>query len=195
MARLHRTLIGNRLLFATTYGATAHVARAQARAGSPADTPAILCSLDRSFGPHARLTVDLRLRSGEPNRSPSAADSAAVERAGARILHAFSVAVLRIEADTAQLRRLLSSRTGIADVAYPVADTTRLDVRLQAFFTRPVTASDTTTLARFGASGFLLAPGARVLSFTAADTATAHITALAGINALRAQAMVCVILN
>lgn len=170
---------------------------AQAPAVRSATVPGILCSLDRTLGPLPGLIVDLRLRSGSENRTPGTADSAAVLRVGGRILHAFSVAMLRVAVDTTALRSLLSARSGIADVAYRVVDTTRSDVRLQVFFTRPVQATDTTVLAALGGSSFFGIWGAplRVLSLTAPDSAVARIAAAPAVARVQAQAMVCLTVN
>jgi hypothetical protein len=100
-----------------------------------------------------------------------------------------------VSVDTAGLWRLLDADSGIANVAYRVSDTTRVDVRLQAFYARPIVSEDTVVLARLGAVLFHWVPRQQNLSFTAPDSAVTQIAAVPGIAVVRAQAMACVIAN
>ena len=179
------------LVCASAFAISAACLPAQSRV--TAAPGAMYCALDRSLGPRRSLVVDLRLRSGDANRTPTAADSAAVRNAGGQPVYAFRVAVLRAALDTSALRVLLSARGGIADVAYTVADTSRRDVRLQVFFSRPVTDADAAALARLGATDVRRMPNRRILSLTAPDSVVPRIDAAAGVTLVRAQAMECVI--
>src|SRR5262245_37933166 len=115
---------------------------------------AILCWSSRSFGSNPRLVVDLRLRSGNENREPSADDIHAVTALGGIVLYRFKVAVLRASLDTSALRQLLGARSGLADVAYPVTDPASRDVRVQVSYDRYITPRDDSALAALGATGF-----------------------------------------
>lgn len=165
---------------------------AEPRAASAvANAPdAVLCSLSRSFGSRPSLIVDLRLVSGPANRTPTTADSQAVARVGGRVLHSFHVAVMRIAVDTGALRTLLTEPTAIATVAYPVTDTTRFGVNVQVFLRHtPMPPAEDSTLRRLtmGHGPFY---GASV-----PDSAIPLIAALPDVASVRAQAMVCAVVN
>lgn len=156
----------------------------------PAPDP-ILCWATRSFGTAPRIVVDLRLRSGYENRQPSAEDIRAVTALGGTVLHQFNVAVLRVSIDTGSLRQLLGGRTGLADVAYPVSDPPRRDVRVQVFYHRQMIAADDSALIALGAKGLLRLPKSPTVSATLADSLVPVVGRLPDVSFVRAQAMVC----
>jgi hypothetical protein len=155
----------------------------------------ILCSMDRQLGTRERLTVDLRLKSGFENRRANAMDSAAVLARGGRIVHAFPVALLRVQVDTTGLRALLGARTGIADVAFVVRDTTKFDVPVQIHLDRPTASGDSATLERIGGKTEMFRSGMkRPLQATVPESLLSRIpTLFAGVKSVRAQAWGCVV--
>jgi hypothetical protein len=155
----------------------------------------ILCWASRNFGTNPRLVVDLRLRSEDARRPPSADDVRAVTVAGGTVLYRFNVAVLRADLDTAALRQLLDTRNGIADVAYPVGDLSRFDVLVQIFFRSDVRPADDSALAALARKPFSIPspPKPRVVSITLADSLIPEARRLRGVSSVRAQAMVCAV--
>lgn len=151
----------------------------------------ILCWATRSFGPSPRLLVDLRLRSGNGNRLPSAEDVRAVTTLGGVVTYRFDVAVLRASVDTSSLRQLLAVRTGVADVAYPVADSSRHDVWIQVFYSRAMTRVDDSALVALGGKGLSRLPKGRNVSLTLANSAIPAASQLPDVSFVRAKAMVC----
>ncbi|HXT16165.1 MAG TPA: hypothetical protein VN706_11085 [Gemmatimonadaceae bacterium] len=162
--------------------------------GQAAPDP-ILCWSTRSLGSSPHLVVDLRLKSGNGNRVPSDDDARAVTALGGTVLHRFNVAVLRASLDTIALRHLLADRTGGADVAYPVADTARHDVRVQIFYVRELTAADDSMLVTMGATGLRRPPNSRNISVTVPDSVVPAIARLPAVTFVRAQAMVCAVVE
>jgi hypothetical protein len=108
-------------------------------------------------------------------------------------LYAFRVAVVGVAVDTTALRALLGARTGVADVAYLVKDTTQRDVRIEVFYGRAVTPVDDSTLRALGARGLLRPLRLRRVSTTIADSVVPALTGLPGVTVVRAQSMQCVI--
>ncbi len=184
------------LVFAGSLAACGVAGRAKnAAVAGNARPDAILCWATRTFGARDSLVVDLRLRSGNGNRTPTADDERAVTELGGRVLYRFHVAVLRALVDTTALRALLGARNGLADVAYPVADTSQHDVRLQIFYRRATTLADDSILAGHGARGLFGPPRSRVVSATIADSLVPAIAQFPGVAFVRAQAMVCATAN
>src|SRR5262245_46807445 len=159
----------------------------------PAAPDPILCWTSRSFGANPRIVVDLRLRSGNANRLPSAADVRAIAELGGSVLHRFNVAVIRASVDTTALRQLIGARTGLADVAYPVLDPTRHDVRIQVFYRRDMSAADDSTLLVLGATGLWWRPKSRVVSATLPDSLVPVVSRLPDVSEIRAQSIACII--
>jgi hypothetical protein len=152
------------------------------------------CWSDRMLGTQVHLTVDLRLKSGHENRRPNAADSAAVISNGGRILRSFQVAFLRVALDTTTLRALIAGGSGIADFAFPVSDTTRLDVRTQVILNRPPNPGDTSAIAALGGKDFFMyRPHHRTLSFMLPDSMIPRIRTLNGVSIVRALSLACIV--
>ena len=145
------------------------------------------------------VVADLGLRSSQYNRVANAADSAAVVAVRGRVLHAFHVAVLRVEVPAHALHRLTSGPGGVADVAYPVRHPDRHDVAVQVFFDRPVTTADVDRAWKAGgavggpsvASGPVVSVVEGPASITVADSLVRRVEALPRVDFVRAWAFAC----
>lgn len=151
--------------------------------------PAMLCSLNHSFGADSSLIVDLSLKS-DGRYPPSENVLRAVTAAGGRVLHAFHVSVLRVQLHTSTLRRFLGPDS-IAEVAYPVRDTTRLDVGVQVFLGRDPTPADDSVLRSFGVRGPAPPRRSEIIAAAVADAAIPKIAALASVAKVRAANVLC----
>jgi hypothetical protein len=150
------------------------------------------CGWMSQGGPRvARAVVDLRLRSGHRNRTPSDDDVRAVERVGGRVLHRFNVALLRAELDTAGIRALVEAPNGIAAMASSVSDSLDLTAEVQVFYTRPITAEDRQAVERLGARRLGSPIPRRVLYAEVPDSAIPALSRQPGVDFVRARAMVC----
>jgi hypothetical protein len=134
--------------------------------------------------------VDLRLRSGNKNRVPTAEDVRAVEAAGGRVVHRFHVAVLRAVLDTAAVRGLMRGSDAIADQANAVVDPADFRVATQVFYTRALTAADEHALASVGGERIGRAP-IPVLYAVLPDSAIPRAARLPGVAFVRAVAVGC----
>ena len=163
------------------------------RAAPASPDPLAFCWLDKQLGRRPTTVVDLRLRTGEGNRRPDAADSIAVLSRGGRILYAFSVAVLRVAVDTAALRALIAGPSAIAHMAYVVRDTTKHDVSLQIFFNRPLRTTDSLRVVGLGGAVGMFREGHHgPLNAYLADSAVSQVMSLQDVTLVRAAAMECV---
>lgn len=167
--------------------------RPRPRCPSRRTCPAQTQGENPSLGPDSSLIVDLSLKS-DRGYPPPEKDMRAVAAAGGRVLHAFHVSLLRARLDTATLRRFLGPDS-IAEVAYPVRDTTRFDVSVQIFLRHALTPADDSVLRPLG----VLGPAPRRRPFdiyaTVADSAIPRISALANVVKVQAVNMQCMIVD
>jgi hypothetical protein len=138
-----------------------------------------------------RIIADIRLRSADGNRIPTEEDLQALRGAGARILHVFNVAMVRVEIDTGQVPVLIRGRDPIAEWAASVPDPTRHEVELQVFFARPPQEEDIRAIEALGVEvrGGIGMRG--VLYVVAPDAAVPQLARLPRVTNVRAQAMIC----
>lgn len=138
-----------------------------------------------------RIVADIRLRSGDANRLPTEEDLQALRSAGARVLHVFNVAMVRVEIATDRIPTLIRGRSAIAEWAATVPDPASYEVELQIFFGRPAQEEDLRALEALGVR-VLGGLGQRgVLYAVAPDAAVPQIAQLPRVTNVRAQAMAC----
>jgi hypothetical protein len=94
--------------------------------------------------------------------------------------------------DTGPLRGLLGARGGIADVAYPVADTGNHDVRVTVFYKRETTRADDSTLRALGGRRMLRLSRGRDVNVTLADSLVPVVAQVPDIAFVRAEAWACI---
>jgi hypothetical protein len=176
---------------ATLVGATA--SDAQVSRGKPSSAEqSMYCWMDRTLSSRQPLVVDLILRADHLGRLPGSADSTAVYRHNGRITHAFRVGVLRAVVDTGALRALLAPRTGIADMAFVVTDTSRRDVNVQVHFRHALRTEDSVAIAAAGGNVFMFRPGHRPANAHVPDSLIPRLAALPGVTHVRAWPIQCV---
>src|SRR2546427_3880468 len=137
-----------------------------------------------------RVIVDLSLHAGQFNRTPNADDSRAVEAAGGRVVYQFRVALLRAELDTGAVRALVNDSSGIADAAFTVPDSSKFDASVQIFYKHPITDHDEEALRHLGVYDVARMP-IPVLQTAVPDSLIPRITALPGVDFVRATAWGC----
>ena len=165
---------------------------------APAPPPRV-CGWGGSPTGDALVLADLGLRAGQYNRVASAADSAAVAAVGGRVVHAFAVAVLRVEVPARALYALTAGPDRVAETASPVRRPARHDAAVQVVFRRPVTTDDVDRAWRAGGAvgGPPVGPGPvvsaveRPVTLAVADSLVGRVEALPAVDFVRAEAVVC----
>ncbi|HEV2130994.1 MAG TPA: hypothetical protein VGR27_07825, partial [Longimicrobiaceae bacterium] len=138
-----------------------------------------------------RIVADIRLHSGDTNRVPTEEDLQALRSGGARTLHVFNVAMVRVEIATDRIPALIRSRDPIADWAATVPDPNNFDVELQIFFVDAPRDEDLRAIEALGGR-VLGGLGVRgVLYVVAPDAAVPQLARLPRVTNVRAQAMIC----
>ena len=147
-----------------------------------------------------RIIVDLLLYAGNSGRIPNADDIRAVEAAGGRVLYKFRVALLRVELDTGAVRALAAGPTAIANAAWAVHDTSKVDADVQIFYKRAITEGDKADLRRLGVRlGVWMwnidsigeSPDHRVIESLIPDSLIAPVAALPSVQFVRATGWAC----
>jgi len=152
--------------------------------------PMFVCGMFSDLLPGPVVVADLRLRSGNGNRIPAETDVNRIQATGGTVLHRFNVALVRARVDTGSLHGLVS-RSGIADYATLVDDTSRFDASVQIFFSRPITADDIEALRRMKVKASPIPPRPNILYAVAEDRTISTIQKMAGVDFVRARAMEC----
>ena len=138
-----------------------------------------------------RVIVDLLLHAGQFNRTPNADDIRAVQAADGRVLYKFRVALLRAELDTGAVRALVAGPTAVANAAWAVHDTSKIDADVQIFYKRAITEGNKADLRRFGVDSIGEAPDHRVIESLIPDSLIPRVAALPSVEFVRATGWGC----
>jgi hypothetical protein len=138
-----------------------------------------------------RIIVDLLLDAGNSGRTPNADDIRAIQAAGGRVLYKFRVALLRAELDTGAVRALVAGPTAIANAAWAVHDTSRIDADVQIFYKRAITEADKADLRRLGVDSIGESPDHRVIESLIPDSLIPRVAALSSVDFVRATGWGC----
>jgi hypothetical protein len=142
--------------------------------------------------PVARAVFDLYLGAAQATRIPSNADIAVIERLGGKALHRFHVDAIRAELDTGAARALVSGPDSIAFMATQVLDTAQLTIPLQIFYSRPLTADDSSFIAHLSGLPGPTIRGPRAVIYTELpDSLLPLVLRAPGVKFARARAFGC----
>ncbi|HEX2091390.1 MAG TPA: hypothetical protein VHG28_03270, partial [Longimicrobiaceae bacterium] len=158
---------------------------------SQAERATFVCDWHPARPAAERIIADVRLRSGDANRTPTEVDLRGLRSAGARVLHLFNVAMVRVEIPTDRIATLVRGPDPVAEWAATVPDPRNFDVEVQIFYGRPPQSSDLRALEGLGAR-VLGGLGVRgVVYAVVPDAAIPRIARLPRVTNVRAQAMGC----
>ena len=150
-----------------------------------------ICGWEPQAPQTRRIIVDLLLHAGNSGRTPNADDLRAVQTAGGRVLYRFRVALLRAEMDTGAVRALVAGPTAIANAAWAVHDTSRIDADVQIFYRRAITEGDKADLRRLGVDSIGESPDHRVIESLIPDSMIPRVVALPSVEFVRATGWGC----
>lgn len=138
------------------------------------------------------VAVDLRLRTGIEDRSPSDREVQAVRAQGGKVLHVFNVSIVRVEADTTAIRQWVSGPDAIAERAAVVRETSALEVELEVIFSRTVTDADAAAVTQAGGTVLGRAPLREpALRVRAPDPVIPSLSRLPGVKSVRTSSIGC----
>ncbi len=159
--------------------------------GAPVQRLMFVCDWTPHPPTEERILADIRLHSGDLNRTPTEADLQALRSVDARVVHVFNVAMVRVEVATNRIPTLIRGRDAIAQWAATVPDPKNFDVELQIFFADTPREEDIRAIEALGGQ-VLGGLGVRgVLYIVAPDAAVPQLSRLPRVTNVRAQAMMC----